>query len=202
MFHSVITWLVETVGDLGYLGIFLLMFLESTFFPFPSEVVMIPAGFLVYKGEMNLFFVIFFGTLGSLFGALLNYFLAMKLGRLFLLRYGKYIFFKPHHLEKIESFFSKHGDISTFSGRLVVGVRQYISIPAGLARMNLIKFSLYTSLGALIWVSILTIFGYFIGQNKELIEEYLWIITVGAILFVVLLCGIYYYFKIYKKKQE
>ncbi|CUU40131.1 MULTISPECIES: DedA family protein [Helicobacter] len=160
---SMINWIVELVGTLGYAGIFIMMFLESSFFPFPSEVVMIPAGYLVYTGEMNAFIAVICGVGGSLAGALFNYYLALKLGREFLIRYGKYVFFTEETMQKVEIFFKKHGHISTFVGRLITIVRQYISLPAGLARMNLAKFCLYTSLGAGIWVIILTIIGYYAG---------------------------------------
>lgn len=145
---EIINWIVQTVGDLGYMGIFVMMFLESSFFPFPSEVVMIPAGYLASIGQMNLFVAIAFGIAGSLAGALFNYYLAIKFGRAFLQKYGKFVLVREETLEKMENFFAKHGHISTFSGRLVPAVRQYISLPAGLARMDLFKFSLYTSLGA------------------------------------------------------
>ena len=160
---SIINGIVEIVGTLGYVGIFLMMFLESSFFPFPSEVVMIPAGYLVYTGEMNAIIAVLCGILGSLAGALFNYYLALKFGRDFLIRYGKYFFFTESTMQKMEDFFTKHGPISTFIGRLITVVRQYISLPAGLAKMNLAKFSLYTSLGAGIWVIILTIIGYYAG---------------------------------------
>lgn len=160
---NIIGLVVETIGSLGYVGIFILMFLESSFFPFPSEVVMIPAGYLVYTCEMNAFLVVICGIAGSLAGALLNYYLALKFGREFILRFGKYFFFTEQTMQKMESFFAKHGHISTFIGRLIAVVRQYISLPAGLARMNLAKFCFYTSLGAGIWVTILTIIGYYAG---------------------------------------
>lgn len=137
MLSQIINFIVETVGQLGYLGIFIMMFLESSFFPFPSEVVMIPAGYLAYKGEMNMYLVILFGILGSLAGAIFNYYFALKLGRRFLMRYGKYIFISEDTILKMEEFFNKHGHISTFFGRLIPVVRQYISLPAGLSRMNL-----------------------------------------------------------------
>jgi membrane protein DedA with SNARE-associated domain len=171
--YEIINWIVATVSSLGYPGIFFLMLLESSFFPFPSEVIMIPAGYLAFKGEMHIMIVTLCGILGSLAGALLNYYLAIKLGRLFLIRYGKYVYFKEEILVKMEDFFSRHGHISTFTGRLIPGVRQYISLPAGLARMNLAVFSFYTSLGAGIWVIILTLLGYFIGENETLIKDYL-----------------------------
>lgn len=196
MLHDMVNYIVETVSALGYMGIFFMMFLESSFFPFPSEVVMIPAGYLVYKGEMNLYIAIAAGISGSLAGALFNYYLAIKFGRVLLIKYGKYVFIKESTIVKMESFFEKHGSISTFSGRLIPAVRQYISFPAGLARMNLLLFSVYTSLGAAIWVIILTLLGYYIGDNQVLIKEYLRYIIIG-ILFLLALGGYIYY-----KKQK
>lgn len=198
MLHEIIDFIVKTVGDLGYWGIFMMMFLESSFFPFPSEVVMIPAGYLAYKGEMNLFLAVFAGIAGSLAGAVFNYFLAMRFGRVFIQRYGKYVLIKEETLQKMEDFFAKHGHISTFSGRLIPAVRQYISLPAGLAKMNLLKFSLYTSLGAGIWVLILALLGYFIGHNQELISEYLRIIIVAILVLLAILILIYVRLKLKK----
>jgi membrane protein DedA with SNARE-associated domain len=195
MLHTIIDFLVQTIGSWGYAGIFCLMFLESSFFPFPSEVVMIPAGYLAYKGQMNLFIVLIAGIGGSLAGALFNYYLSVKLGRKLLLKYGAYIWFDAKKLEKLEEFFYNHGEISTFNGRLIPGVRQYISLPAGLARMNLIRFSIYTSLGAGIWVAILVALGYFIGENEALIKEYLRVIVYLALAFVGLLSFGYYLYK-------
>jgi membrane protein DedA with SNARE-associated domain len=198
--HEIIDFIVQTVSSLGYGGIFIMMFLESSFFPFPSEVVMIPAGYLAYKGEMNIYLVVLFGIAGSLAGAIFNYFLAVKLGRAFVLRFGKYFFFKEETLIKMEKFFKKHGPISTFSGRLIPGVRQYISLPAGLARMNLIQFSIYTSLGAGIWVIILALLGYFIGGNQELIDE--WLKTILIIIGISLVVLVLLYIKLKKRSRN
>lgn len=170
--ETIIVWLVDTISALGYGGIILLMFLESSFFPFPSEVVIPPAGYLASIGEMHLGMVIFSGIMGSLLGALFNYYLALFLGRPLLEKYGRYILLTPERFTKVETFFIKHGDISTFTGRLITVVRQYISFPAGLARMNIVKFSIYTSLGAGIWVSILAAIGYLVGSNQELVSRY------------------------------
>jgi len=197
MLHDIVNFVVELVGDLGYIGIFLMMSLESSFFPFPSEVVMVPAGYLVYKGEMNMFAAIFAGIAGSLGGALFNYFLAIKYGRAFLIKYGRYFFISEETIAKVEVFFKEHGHISTFSGRLIPAVRQYISFPAGLAKMNLLTFSIYTSLGAGIWVVILTMLGYFIGGNEALIKEYLRYIII-AILMGLAAMGYWYY----KRKKK
>ena len=192
MLTSIVDFIVQTVGSLGYVGIFLMMFLESSFFPFPSEVVMIPAGYLAYKGEMNIYIAVIAGILGSLAGALFNYYLAIKFGRRFLIKYGKYFFIKEPTIIKMEEFFKSHGHISTFSGRLIPAVRQYISFPAGLARMNLFIFCIYTSLGAGIWVIILTLLGYFLGGNEALIKEYLHTIIIVILVLLAILAAWYY----------
>ncbi len=126
-------WLAETVLTLGYPGIVFLMAVESSLVPFPSELVMPPAGYLIHQGGMSWLPVIASGVAGSLLGALCNYFLALKLGRPFFIRYGKYVFLKQEHLERAERFFAEHGAIATFVGRLIPVVRQLISLPAGLA---------------------------------------------------------------------
>jgi membrane protein DedA with SNARE-associated domain len=191
MLHDIAAYLVNTIGDMGYWGIFLLMFLESTFFPFPSEVIMIPAGYLAYKGEMNLYIVVLIGILGSVAGALFNYYLAMHFGRGFLLRYGKYFFIKAETLDKLEAFFQKHGELSTFNGRLIPGIRQLISLPAGLARMNLLRFTFYSALGAGIWVVVLVALGYLLGSNEALISEYLHTATLIALVSVMFITIFY-----------
>ncbi len=191
MIHDIAATIVSYIGDMGYWGIFLLMFLESTFFPFPSEIIMIPAGYLAYKGEMNVYLVVLVGILGSVGGALFNYYLAMHFGRAFILRYGKYFFIKEETLDKLEAFFLKHGELSTFNGRLIPGIRQLISLPAGLARMNLWTFSFYSALGAGIWVIVLVALGYLLGSNEELISEYLQTATLIALVCVILITIFY-----------
>ena len=200
MLTSIIDFIVQTVGSLGYAGIFIMMFLESSFFPFPSEVVMIPAGYLAFKGEMNMYLVILFGILGSLAGSLFNYYLAIKFGRRFLIKYGKYFFIKEETIVRMEVFFRNHGHISTFSGRLIPVVRQYISLPAGLAKMNIFVFSVYTFLGAGIWVVILALLGYFLGDNELLIKEYLHYIII-VILILLTILTFWYYKRIKKVKR-
>jgi membrane protein DedA with SNARE-associated domain len=170
--HAVVDWLLQTIGAMGYPGIFLLMALESSVLPIPSELVMPPAGYLSQQGEMSVALAILCGTAGSLIGAYANYAAAHYLGRPLLLRYGKYVFITEEKFAKVERFFLKHGEISTFIGRLIPVVRHLISLPAGLARMNHLKFALYTLLGAGVWVTVLTFIGYFIGSNQELILKY------------------------------
>ena len=191
--------LVDLIFDWGYLGIFLLMVVESSFIPFPSEIVLIPAGYLASKGDMSLGYIMGSAVAGSLLGAFINYYLALTLGRKFLLKYGNYFFISESALKKMEDYFSSHGHISTFTGRLIPGIRQLISIPAGLSRMDIVEFSLFTSLGAGIWALILTLLGYFIGENQEIINVYLKQITIGVVILVISLGYVYYR---YQKKRS
>jgi len=197
MLHEIVDFIVNTVDSLGYAGIFIMMFLESSFFPFPSEVAMIPAGLLAAQGKMSLVLAIMIGIAGSLSGALFNYFLAVKFGRGFLLKYGKYFFISEETIAKTEKFFKDHGAISTFTGRLIPAVRQYISFPAGLAKMDLKIFSLYTILGAGLWVTILALIGYFVGANEALAKAYTKEITIGVLVALALL--LFWYVKRQKR---
>lgn len=187
----IIIWIVDTIGRLGYLGIIALMFLESSFFPFPSEVVVPPAGYLASKGEMNIWLVVVCGMLGSILGALFNYVLALWLGRPLLMRYGKYFFLPQERFNKVDDFFYKHGEVSTFVCRLIPGIRQYISFPAGLARMNLMKFCFYTAFGAGIWVAVLAYIGYFVGNNMAMVKQYSHQATLGLITCITIILFIY-----------
>jgi membrane protein DedA with SNARE-associated domain len=186
MFHQFVVWLANTIGQLGYPGIVMLMALESSFFPFPSEVVIPPAAYLAASGKMNIGIVILCGTLGSLFGAVFNYWLALKFGRPFFEKYGRYLLVSPRSLAKADRFFERHGHISTFVGRLLPGIRQYISLPAGLARMNVFAFCAATALGAGIWVLALAAMGYWFGRNEELVMQNLHWMTLA----LVVGCGI------------
>lgn len=189
----------------GFVIIFLLMAVESSFIPFPSEVVMIPAGFLAYRGELttgnailDMFLAFVSGTAGSILGAYVNYYLGLKLGRPFLHKYGKYFFLKEQALDRAEEVFREHGDITTFVCRLIPAIRQLISIPAGLAKMNFKRFTFFTALGAGIWGLILLFIGYGFGcatgdmsypemveKGKNLIHDnYIWIILALVILVV------------------
>ena len=189
----------------GFVIIFLLMAIESSFIPFPSEVVMIPAGFLAYRGELttgnailDMFLAFVSGTAGSILGAYVNYYLGLKLGRPFLHKYGKYFFLKEQALDRAEEVFREHGDITTFVCRLIPAIRQIISIPAGLAKMNFKRFTFFTALGAGIWGLILLFIGYGFGcatgdmsypemveKGKSLIHDnYIWILLALVILVV------------------
>jgi len=200
--HEIAEIIVALVKDFGYFGIFIMMFLESTFFPFPSEVAMIPAGILAAKNEMSLTLAILVGTAGSLTGALFNYFLARKYGRKGVLKFGKYFFFTEEKLQKMEKFFVKHGSFSTFVARLIPGVRQLVSLPAGLSKMPLGKFALHTTLGAGIWVTVLVMLGYVLGQNNALTEEYLHQIVIGTLILIAVASLIYVFIQKKKRKIE
>jgi membrane protein DedA with SNARE-associated domain len=191
--------IVDLIFDWGYLGIFILMAIESSFIPFPSEIVLIPAGYLASSGQMNIFAIMGSALGGSLVGAFVNYYLALLLGRKMLQKYGKYFFVKESAVDKMDAYFAKHGHISTFIGRLIPGIRQLISIPAGLARMDLATFSIYTTLGAGIWALILVMLGYFIGENQELLDAYLKQITVAVVGVLVVLGFIYYKYQTRKQ---
>ncbi|EAI4428901.1 DedA family protein [Campylobacter lari] len=199
MLGDIIDFLLTLAKDWGYWGIIFLMFVESSFFPFPSEVVMIPAGYLVHQNELNFWLCLLCGTFGALLGALLNYYLCYFLGREVLLKICKYFGVNEAKFAQFEAFFNKHGEISTFSGRLIPGLRQYISLPAGLARMNLKKFIFYTSLGAGIWCLILLILGYVLGKNEDLIKEYLHFVIIACIVFATMIVAIYIYIQKRKK---
>ncbi len=156
----------------GYLFIFVFMAIESSFIPFPSEVVMIPAGFLAARGELaggspltGLSLAVVFGILGSLAGAFVNYYLALWVGKPFLEKYGKYFFVKPEPLARACEVFNRYGAATTFVCRLVPVIRQLISIPAGIARMPLAPFTFFTGLGAGIWTAILAVVGYALGRQ-------------------------------------
>lgn len=189
--HDLINWLLNTLNAMGYPGIFALMAMESSIIPLPSELVMPPAGYLAHQGQMNIWIAIFIGTLGSLVGSYANYFAARWLGRPLVLKYGKYVWITEEKFAKVESFFLKHGEISIFIGRLLPVIRHLISIPAGIARMNHFRFSLYTLIGAGMWCTILAWIGYFIGKEQALILKYSHQAVIGVILFSAVLIAVY-----------
>ena len=182
MISQIIDYLISTVGSLGYLGIFFLMLIESTIFPLPSELVLIPAGLLVQQGKMDASLIVLFSAIGSLVGALIMYYLSRYLGRdlvdKFIQKYGKFLFVNESSLLKSEFYFKKYGEITIFASRLLPVVRHLISIPAGLSKMNVIRFSIYTFIGALFWSIMLVYLGYAFGlalaqKNLSIITYFL-----------------------------
>ncbi len=169
MLEAIVHWLADTIFRLGYPGIAALMALESSFFPFPSEVVMPPAGYLAAQGRMHPLLALGAGVLGSLVGAAFNYFLAVWMGRPLLHKYHRFLLMRESSLDRAEAFFRRHGEVSTFVGRLIPVIRQLISLPAGIARMRLDRFLFYTGLGAGIWCAVLTYIGWYVGRNSHVV---------------------------------
>jgi membrane protein DedA with SNARE-associated domain len=189
------------VKHAGYVGIFIMTFIESTFIPIPAEFTMIPAGYLVDNDELDFTLVMVSSMLGTLSGSWVSYFIAAKYGRNLVEKYGKYLFISNQKFEKMEEYFDKHGAAATFTGRLIPGLRHYISFPAGLARMKLKVFFIYTALGGGIWMFILLMLGYFIGEKQELIEEYLeniQIVLITIISMFIAWCA----YKAHQRKKE
>jgi membrane protein DedA with SNARE-associated domain len=181
LFHSLFDWYMS---NLNYFTVALLMAIESTFLPLPSEVVVPFAAYKAGQGELNVFLVVFFGTIGALSGSLINYTLAYYLGRPLVYRFagsklGKLFLLSKEKIVHAEEFFIRNGKTSTFIGRLVPGVRHLISIPAGLAKMNLRDFILYTFVGAGIWNIILAVIGFYLYEIREQIFPYIGHILIG-----------------------
>lgn len=207
------TWFFDWfVNNASYLFVFIFMVIESSFIPFPSEVVVPPAAYLaMQKGDLNIFMVVLVATAGALVGALINYVLSLLIGRPIVYafansRFGHACLIDKEKVENAERYFDKHGAISTFIGRLIPAVRQLISIPAGLARMNIWIFSLFTSLGAMVWNIILATLGWWLAQHVtldslyETVEHYNSYLTMGG-LCLFGMCVLYIIYNAFKKKN-
>ncbi len=203
MLITLVNILLQFAQDIGYWGIVFLMVIESSFIPFPSEIVIPPAAYLAAQGKLNIYLVAGAGILGSLIGALVNYFLAYYLGRPLIYRlaktkWAKILLIKSAQIERAEEFFNDYRRGSTFFGRLVPVVRQLISLPAGFAKMPLAQFILYTFLGSGLWTIILAALGYFFGANETLWKIYYSEISWG--IFVVAFIFILYFIYRHRKK--
>lgn len=195
-------------NNMDYGSITLLMVIESSFIPFPSEVVIPPAAYIASKPEskLNIFLVVLFGTLGALIGAYINYFLALWLGRPVMYKLadskiGKLLLLSSEKIKNAEKYFNDHGKVSTFIGRLIPGIRQLISLPAGLARMNFLSFTIYTLLGAGLWNIILALMGYIAHGQADLINLYSHELSV-FILAMVGLVVLFYVVRFFVKKSK
>ncbi len=200
------------VNNASYLFVFVFMVIESSFIPFPSEVVVPPAAYLaMQKGDMNIFLVVLAATAGTLVGALVNYVLSLLIGRPIVYafansRFGHACLINQEKVEKAEKYFDNHGAASTFFGRLIPAVRQLISIPAGIAKMNIWVFMLFTSLGALIWNCVLAGLGWWLSRHVSLdelyvsVEKYNSYLTLGGIIILVL-CVLYILYNAFKKNN-
>ena len=201
-FQSLADWYML---HMNYLSITLLMVIESSFIPFPSEIVIPPAIWKAAGGDLNMYLVVLFATLGAVIGAIINYVLALWLGRVIVYRLvetklGKLFLLSRVKIEHAEVYFNRHGRSSTFIGRLVPGIRQLISIPAGLAKMNIRQFILFTALGSGLWNIILAVLSYSLYAKQDLLKEYMHELSY-ALLALGALFVIYLIWK-YRKKKE
>jgi len=184
---------ISIISKLGLPGVFFLMTLESALIPIPSEVVMVFAGFLVWRREMGFLEAVLAGTLGNYVGSVIVYFLGRGYGFSFLYRYGRYFFISREHLEKTEIFFQEKGKLAVFVGRMLPAVRTFISLPAGIARMSFGEFSIYTVLGSIPWNMALTYLGIVLGENWCLVVKYSSLVDLVAVVLLIAIL-VYFYF--------
>jgi membrane protein DedA with SNARE-associated domain len=185
LFNSVITYITSFISSLGYPGIFSLMVIESAMIPIPSEIIMPFSGFLVATGKLSFFEVVLAGSFGNLIGSIITYYLGIKIGRPLIIKYGKYIFFSESHLRFTEKLFERLGDKISFIGRLLPGVRTYVSFPLGIAKANLIKFMIYTLIGSLVWNALLTYAGLRLGSNWQSFHKYSPYLDIVAVIMII-----------------
>lgn len=192
-YQAAVEFLLQLALSIGYKGTFIWMTIESTFVILPSELLLIPQGVLVQQGKLSFLLIFLASVVGSVVGALINYWLALHLGRRavnsLVKKYGKIFFINEESIAKSERYFEKHGEITTFVGRLIPVVRQLVSLPAGFSKMPLGKFIGYTALGAGIWSAILIYIGYLFGGNMALVEANLSAISftvLGVVLIIIL----------------
>ena len=198
--HFLVEIILNFVGSSGYIGIFLMTLIESTFIPIPSEITLVPAGYLLSQGQMHILPLFISSILGTVLGAVFNYALAYVYGRKIILNYGKYFFLTKKDFSILERFFLKYGNISTFFGRMLPGVKHFISFPAGLAGMNIKLFCLYTLAGSSVWIIILLYFGYVIGGNEKLISYYIKRFNL-LIVFIFTIFILFFFYKNSKDKK-
>ena len=203
LFTSIADWYM---AHINYGTITLLMAIESSFIPLPSELVIPPAAWKAAQGELNIYLVVLFGTVGALIGSLLNFYLALFIGRKIIYaladtRIANLMHIYPSSIEKAEEYFRKRGSISIFIGRLVPAVRHLISIPAGLSRMKITDFILFTTLGAMIWNIILAALGYFLYSQKDILEKYYHELSIIFLVLGIILVG-YFVYKAFTYKKK
>lgn len=186
-----IEWLLEFVANAGYLGVLITMILVFSFMPFPSQVVLLPAGYLASQGEMSFVLIVLAGTTGGIIGAHINYILANKLGRSVIIKYGKYLLISEDGLRKAEQFFDKHGQFSIVVGLITPGIGQLITLPAGLAAMHRVRFFFSAVAGAFLWNLAMVLLGYFFGDNQAFIADNWGKVTAGLFGTVAILATIY-----------
>lgn len=199
--EKIALWATMFIATTGYWGVFILMVMESMVFPVPSEAVMPFAGFRIFDGQLTWFGVIFASTMGSIVGSLISYFIGFYGGKPFINRFGKFLLLNQHHLELSEKFFSKKGEITILIARFVPIVRHLISIPAGMGKMNLLKFVLFTTIGAGMWNTLLTWFGFVLRENWDEVMKYSHVIDI-VVVGIIGVGVIYYLYKIIRSRQK
>jgi len=202
LLELVTTWIVQFVEMIGYTGIFILMALESTIFPIPSETVMPFAGFLITTGTFTFLGVILASTLGSLAGSLFSYYLGKKGGYPLVKKFGKYLLLDESHLAWTEEWFGKYGEKTIFISRFVPVVRHFISIPAGVGEMNLKRFLTYTALGALAWNSFLTYIGIVLKNNWTKVQAYSHILDIFIIILLIIALAFFLYVHLKRRRSH
>jgi membrane protein DedA with SNARE-associated domain len=180
--RPIVEFITSIISTMSYPGIFFLMILESALIPIPSEIIMPFSGFLASTGKLSSVGVVLSGTFGNLVGSILTYYLGINVGRAFLIKYGRYVFFKKEHLELTENLFKRYGDKVSFVGRLLPGIRTYVSLPAGIGKTKFTKFAIYTFLGSIIWNSMLTYVGMKLGSNWKNIDKYSIYLDLAAVM--------------------
>lgn len=198
---SLIQSSVELASEAGYFGIFIGMFLESTIIPIPSELIMIPAGIAAAQDKMDMATILFYGISGNVAGAIFSYYLALIVGLPLLLKIGKFLLVTPKTIKKMEDFFNRYGGISIFIGRMLPGFRHFISTPAGIAKMNIWRFCLYTTLGSSIWACVLVVSGFLIGKSHHAIEGNLHLISQLFLVLAIIALSFFCYKK-YKSTKK
>ena len=189
IFESLFYLFTVIISTVGYFGVFILMTLESMVAPVPSEGVMPFAGYLVTTGQFNMALVIISSSIGSIVGSLISYYMGAYGGKPLVLKYGKYLLLDKHHLEITERFFAEYGDKTIFFCRFIPVVRHFISIPAGVGRMNMTKFCIYTLTGATMWNAFLACTGVWLGVKWELAHEYSKYLDILVVLVAVIFIG-------------
>lgn len=189
---AVSAFIINVISSMGYAGVVILMAIESACIPLPSEIIMPFAGYLASQGQFSLIGLAFAGAFGCLLGSWLAYFVGYYGGRPLILNYGKYILITKHDLKSADKFFKKHGDEAIFISRLLPVVRTFISLPAGIARMNFTKFSIYSFLGSLPWCYALAWVGNKFGENWDSLKVYFH--GADIIIGIILLAGIAWFF--------
>lgn len=199
---EIFNYILNLIDNLGYLGLFFAMLLNGSLIPISSEIFIIPAGYLASKGDFNLFLVIISGSLGSLCGSLLNYFIGYKIGRPFIEKYGKILRIKSESLEKGEEWFRQYGIYAVFFTKFIPTIRQYITILPGILKMSLFKFIFFSFIGDLFVVSFMTLIGYFFGEYRHIVKQYVDEIYIALFSLILLSIIVYIFYRLFKRRKE